>query len=94
MQLGIERQTDFRRAYSHHFAFVCLGASQIVHQFSQDIILCRTDVGNLSRDKLMDGEDVRHFDVQRRLGPGVQIIELVNVKLRFRVSDGNHFVLS
>lgn len=44
--------------------------------------------------KLVNGEDVGHFDVKGRLGLGVKVIKFVNVEVGFCVLDRDHCMVS
>ena len=65
------------------------GATKLPDNVSQGIILGGAEIGSVSSDDVVDGEDVRHFDVQCRFSLGVEVIELVNVELRLGIWDSN-----
>ena len=43
---------------------------------------------------MVDGEDVRHLDVQSRLRPCVQIVELIDVEVSFGIAHVDYCDLS
>ena len=42
----------------------------------------------------MDGEDVRHLDVESRLCPRIEVVEFINVKRAFSGWNINHYTTS
>ncbi|KAL8954442.1 MAG: hypothetical protein Q9193_007244, partial [Seirophora villosa] len=81
MQLWIQGKTDLGAADMLEFMLVVLDAAQLPDHFTQHIILTRAYARHITGHKVMDGEDVRHFDVQRWLGASIQVVELVDVEL-------------
>lgn len=81
MQLWIQGKTDLGAADMLEFMLVVLDAAQLPDHFTQHIILTRAYARHITSHKVMDGEDVRHFDVQCWLGASIQVVKLVDVEL-------------
>ena len=89
-KLRIQCEIDFRGVDTHQFTLVGLDIAKVTDNLLQDVVGVRTDVMNLTRHKLMNGENVRHLDIQRRLRFGVKVVELVDVEIFFCVLYRNH----
>jgi len=84
-------QCDFGAAHTTHLVLVVFGAAELADDFSKHIVLAGADVRKVRDDELVYGEDVGQFDVERRLGACVEVIEFVNVELCFGFSDVDYW---
>lgn len=90
MELGVQSKTDLSRIHAGQFVFVALRTAQLAEQLPQrNVFLRNANRGEVRGDELMDGEDVRKFDIQSRLLSAVEIIELVDIKLSFSWTNGD-----
>ena len=85
MELGVQSQANLRRADADQLAFVRLDASQLPNDVPQHVVVRGADVRDVIRDQVVYREDVRHFNVKRRLRLRVKVVELVNVELHLRI---------
>ena len=71
--------------------FVRFNATKLPNDFSKRIILRGRDIGNIRGDEMMNGKNVSHLDVKSGLRSRVMVIELVDIKLRFSISDVDYW---
>jgi hypothetical protein len=90
MELRVQCQGDFSRADMQQLILVVLSAAQFSDNLAEGIVLGRAEGWEIVNDEVVNGEDVRKFDVQRRLRTRKQIVELVNLVLHLGVADINH----
>lgn len=89
-KLRVQSKTDFRRVHAHQLVLVILDISKPPDNLLQNVIRVWTHVVNLRRYQLVDREDIRHLDEQGRLRLGVEVVEFINIKVRFRILDRYH----
>lgn len=89
-QFRVQCEVDFGSADAHQLALVALHIAQIPHELFEEIIGVGTNKVNLRGHELVNREDIGHLNVQSRLGLGIEIVELVDVKIGLRVLDRDH----
>ena len=90
-QLRTQGQTDLRAANVLQLVLIVLYAAKLANNLSQHIFLARADDRYVSRNQMMDREDIRHLDIQRRLCTSIEVIELVDVELSLGGGNIDHF---
>lgn len=89
VELGVESQGDLGGADVQQLVLVVFRTSKFAHDLAQGIVLGWAQSRKIVNDEIMDGEDVRKLDVQCRLSAGKEVVELVNLKVCFRVANIN-----
>jgi hypothetical protein len=87
VELGVESQGDLSRADVQQLVLVVFRTSEFAHNLAEGIVLGGTESRNIVNNEIVDGEDVRKLDVQCRLSAGKEVVELVNLKVCFRVAN-------
>ena len=86
----MECQTDLRRPDSHELMLIGFDVAEIAYNFLESVIWSCAQEVDFGRNKLVDGKNVGHFDVQGWLGLSIQVVELINVEIRLRILHGDH----
>jgi hypothetical protein len=87
VELGVESQGDLSRADVQQLVLVVFRTSEFAHNLAEWIVLGGAESRNIINNEIVDGEDVRKLDVQCRLSAGKEVVELVNLKVCFRVAN-------
>jgi hypothetical protein len=90
MELRVQCQGDFSRADMQQLILVVLSAAEFSDNLAEGIVLGRAEGWEIVNDEVVNGENVRKFDVQRRLRTRKQIVELINLVLHLGVANFNH----
>ena len=90
MELGVECQRDLGGRDVYQLVFVVLSATKFTNDFAKRIVLRGANQRKVVHDEVVDGEDVGEFDVEGGLCSGIEVVECVDVELRFSIADVDH----
>jgi hypothetical protein len=90
MELGVQCESNLRRADMEEFILVVFRTSKFANNFTQRIVLAGTQSRKVVYDKAVNGKDIRKLDIKGGFCAGEKIVECIDLELGFCLSDVDH----